>query len=173
MLRRWLALSALALVSCDSPQLVSFNTPEVCAPRVTGLSTLTQAEKSCGADCVLCVESEIDGQAWTYTVSHQDNCVCPPPRKETRPDAGSGATAGDAAAPTPNLPDSGAIDDAPVAGSDGCHSRLHLTKAQARTQCSEWEDCHVCVERVDYEGDARAYMAHQCGCPDPFRVDPD
>jgi hypothetical protein len=168
--RRWLVFPAFALAACDSPQLVSFNTPDVCVPHVTELSTLTQARESCGTDCVLCVESELDGQAWTYNVSHEDHCVCPPPKRLTRPDAGSVMTAGDAASPSPSLVDSGEV---PVAGSDGCHSRLHLTKSEARTQCGEWEDCHVCVERVDYEGDARAYMAHQCECPDPYRVDPE
>lgn len=196
MSRSWLVLFAVSCQGCDSPRVVSFNTPELCVPSSEGLETFNRALVECGDDCVLCVESESDGRAASYSVSHDDNCVCRPPRRSSLPDAGSQTEESS----TPAAPDSGvrqridgghttSVDDGGHSGvgesrdsgarddtspgGAGCLSRLHLTKAQARTQCSDWEDCHVCVERVDFDGDARSYMAHQCGCPDAYRVDPD
>lgn len=181
MFRYWVVLPAIVLVACDSPQLVSFNTPELCEPRVEGLATFSEATARCVEGCVLCVESEVDGRAWTYSVSNDDNCVCSAPARVTLADAGAvgpasladgdaglgDVDAGVAATSAPSQSEAGVA--APA--SDGCHSRLHLTRSQARAQCDDWNDCHVCVERVDYDGDPRSYLAHQCGCPDAYRVD--
>ena len=84
-----LVLPAIVLVACDSPQLVSFNTPELCEPRVEGLATFSEATARCVEGCVLCVESEVDGRAWTYSVSNDDNCVCSAPARVTLADAGA------------------------------------------------------------------------------------
>jgi hypothetical protein len=203
MFRVWLALTAVSLGACDSPQLVSFNTPELCEDGAGSLGSFTSATERCGVDCTLCVETEVDERALTYFVSHENNCVCAAPKQHRTPDAGRvapeaqasysqarqsdttsaadaspqapgdggrGASVSDAGSGgSPHAADSGVI-GAP--GPDGCHSRLHLTKSEARAQCTEWDDCHVCIERVDIEGDARSYMAHQCGCPDAYRIDP-
>lgn len=191
MFRRWFSLSALALCACDSPQLVSFDTPEPCVIDVGGFATFSAAKEHCDDDCRLCIETELDGRASSYAVSHDDTCVCPPPKRLVVPDAGHASdgsettalvdsgTSADAAPAVSNSADAGrpmlSNIDAGTAevspGADGCNSHLHLTRSQAKDQCGEWDDCHVCIERIDYEGDARSYMAHQCGCPDPHRND--
>lgn len=185
MLRQSLFVVAFLIGACDSPQVVSFNTPESCVPNIGNLPTFTEAQAQCGKNCSLCVESELDDQALTYSVSHDENCVCAAPKRVSRSDAGTSAstlTATDAgsstdpgdASPQANTAvgsDSG-TDGELASGSDGCGSRMHLTRSQARALCNEWTDCNVCVERVDFDGDARSYMAHQCACPDAYRVDP-
>lgn len=188
---RWMFLLALAS-ACDSPQVVSFNTPRLCTADVPKLFTFTAAQAECDGDCVVCVESEVDGRAGSYSVSHATGCVCPVPARILRADAGTltynqvpdasadsdHVAASDAggtstrSADTRSGADSG-VTQSPVAGSDGCLSQLHLSRSQAHARCSEWQDCYVCVERVDFDGDARAYMAHQCGCPEAHRVDPE
>lgn len=170
---RWTLFVCLASVGCDSPQVVSFNTPELCSLNVTGIRTFSDAEEQCEGDCRICIETVRDDYALTYGVSYQDECVCTPPRVETLvADAGADgnesqdAGEGDAGAARE---DGGLSSYRPA---DGCTSRLRLSETEARQHCAELEDCRVCVERVDYEGDPRSYLAHQCGCPAPHRVDP-
>lgn len=204
MIRRWLLASAALLGACDSPPLVSFNTPESCEPEVSDIATFTEAEAECDGDCQLCIETERDDRAVTYFVSHEDNCVCPAPERAEDVGVATNASAPDGAAPllprtqgpdamsgdaatteTPppsnsETPDSGtasssaprtdAGSSAPVEPADGCHSRLHLTRSEADDVCDEWSDCHVCVERVNLDNEPRSYLAHQCGCPDPYRL---
>lgn len=174
---RWTVLTLLASLGCDSPQLASFNTPEPCDPRVTGILTFSAAEKQCDTDCLVCIESVTEDHVLTYSVSRQENCVCTPPlaHAPTASDAGTdgvgssdggiepsdaGVYSADGGGPTPYRP------------ADDCRSRLHLREREAHQYCEGLDDCHVCVERVDYEGDPRSYLAHQCGCPAPHRVDP-
>lgn len=190
--------------ACDSPPLVSFNTPESCEPEVSDIATFTEAEAQCEGDCQLCIQTEYDDRAVSYFVSHEDNCVCPPP--ESAADAGAttmaptdggvprlpstvglDAAPGDAAAATESAtpavhetldagiaissaPHTDAGSAVPVGPSDGCNSRLHLTRSEADEVCDGWDDCHVCVERVNLDDEPRSYLAHQCGCPDPYRL---
>lgn len=169
---------------------MSFNTPESCQPEVGGLTTFTRAKAECDGDCQLCIETERDDRAVTYFVSHEDNCVCPLPT--SAPDAGvASSPAADASSPTTLPPDGGDAAAAPdtthdagtaaptpndagaapsTAAPDGCNSRLHLTRSEADAVCEDWDDCHVCVERINLENDPRSYLAHQCGCPDPYRL---
>jgi hypothetical protein len=165
----------IGLTACDSPGIASFNTPELCEPDVEGIHTFTEAEEVCDGDCHLCVESTWNDQALTYAVSHENSCVCPAPLRvavdDTTRDAGvsdaAAATNADAGASVPLL-DAG---PPPNPASDSCGSLMYLTESEAHSYCETRGDCHICVERVNYDGEPRSYMAHQCGCPDPYRTD--
>lgn len=52
-----------------------------------------------------------------------------------------------------------------------CGSHTGLTRQQAETQCLDAAECKVCVERINLEKEVRGYLAHGCGCPDPYRLD--
>lgn len=52
-----------------------------------------------------------------------------------------------------------------------CGSHTGLTRPQAEMQCADAAECRVCVERINLEREVRGYLAHACGCPDPYRVD--
>lgn len=172
-------LIGLGLTTCNSLEIASFNTPELCEPRITGIRTFTEAVDVCDGECQLCIESTSDDSALSYAVSHEDRCVCPAPLRlaatdttgdaalndatgsSTTADAGSSVTSHQDGGPTPT----------PTPAGDGCTSLLQLTYSQAHRHCDAHDDCHVCVERVNYDGEARSYMAHQCGCPAPYRTE--
>lgn len=162
---------ASCLVACDiSPDVVSFNTPELCELQRTALVSFTLASDDCGTGCQVCIETTYEDQAQSYAQAPSD-CVCPAPERVTlelwdadTPDAasdgGKATSANDAFAKLPS----------PLAP-DGCTSQLNLSQAAAVHYCADTPDCEVCVERVDLDGQARRYMAHECGCPGPYRLD--
>lgn len=177
----WFVPLFALVTGCDSPTLVSFNTPELCRPHVRELANFHAALEACGDECHLCIESEANDQAFTYSVSHEENeCVCPAPVKHHTPtmDAGYTSDGGDAAA-SPIVDAAVALDGSiPTIDSGAslptvheCRSLLHLRKTEARKYCEDRDDCHVCVERVDWDGDPQSYLAHECGCPAAYRVE--
>lgn len=185
---------ALFIGACDSPQVVSFDTPEQCKASKTSIRTFTEAEKQCEGDddCQVCIQTVRGDRALSYAIAREQRCVCAPPvdvSKDSNTDSDETANtvtqahdaatsdaalpldAHDAAAPQPADAAASVIDAGANEPVDGCSSRLNLTRSAARSQCAQLHDCHVCVQRVDYEGDPRTYLAHQCGCPAPYRVD--
>jgi hypothetical protein len=174
----------LTLSGCEtSPDVVSFNTPELCEPKLEGLDSFTSALAACELGCLICIESTHDDRAVTYSVTRTDDCVCPAPRAHTqsgaaadagptqmtRLDAGSDAgtsVRSDAALPTEGDAGTGWAEASP----DGCESSLDLSLSAASAQCEGKADCHVCTERVDFDNEPRRYLAHLCGCPSPYRL---
>lgn len=188
MYRRVLLTLALVSGACDTPPVVSFDTPDQCRGATGTFETFTRASEACGESCTLCIESEQHDRAMTYSVYRDDECVCPPPSVTSSSDdagtndtgsgdvadggADAGSARGDAGAWTESGSTTGTVDAGTVSPSDGCRSLLHLSRAEARTRCEAWDDCNVCEERVDLDGEVRSYMAHQCGCPAAYRIDP-
>lgn len=157
----------LLLVGCNStPDVVSFNTPELCEPDITGIASFSLAKVRCDDDCRICIETTFENHAFTYSVARDGNCVCKAPEVHT---ADAGATPETDAGLDP---DTGLSNDAsPRLAPDGCRSQLNLTQGSAANYCNAKTDCHVCVERVDFDNKARRYMAHECGCPSPYRLE--
>lgn len=185
-------LITLLVGACDSPQLVSFNTPEQCKASDESAGSFTEAEKQCkGGDCQICIETVRGDRALSYAIVREEGCVCAPPVNVGEDSNTDSSETGNTVVPARDAAtlDAGLPLEAPDAASafvdaaaspveagskepeDECSSRLNLTHSAARSHCSHLSDCHVCVQRVDYEGDARSYLAHQCGCPAPYRVD--
>lgn len=195
--RIWRGLPLLLLAGCNaSPDVVSFNTPELCEPEVTGIASFTLARVQCDDECQICIDSTLEDQALTYSIVRDANCVCKAPEvyravDDAKPSTEAGVDVDaartseggldahvDASAVQPSdaaLP--GAADGAvpnggrPTIAPDGCHSQLNLTQGAAANFCSGKTDCHVCVERVDFDKEPRRYMAHECGCPRPYRLE--
>lgn len=183
-------LILLTLGGCDtSPDVVSFNTPELCEINRTNIASFTVAQEACTGACLICIESTYDDQALTYALTSDDNCVCPAPRVVAAQDVDAAVVdaqtapteIGDAHLDTGVAPasdagasdssDAGAVAGQPQIAPDGCHSQLNLSLAGAAAYCEGKRDCEVCVERVDFDDEPRRYMAHECGCPSPYRVE--
>ncbi len=186
-------MSGFALFACagcdTSPDVVSFNTPELCELERTNIPSFTSAQEACDLGCQICIESTYDEHALTYALAADDNCVCPAPALVpfTALDASAvdaqadntldSGTTGDAAvvwsdAATRNGRDGGAApSEPPPVAPDGCLSQLNLSQSGAAAYCADKQGCEVCVERVDFDNEARRYMAHECGCPSPYRLE--
>ena len=142
-------------VSCDAQPAPEDATPPSCAA-MFDIPLEAMAVEACqrSTDCAVCVQEVGADGVPTKWLAQENASVCPCPKVDAgAPDGGS------------------SIDAAPDAAPDvSCVATFDIgNEAMAKQICAMSNDCAVCVQKVDAQGNAITWLAQEnassCPCP--------